>query len=183
MAEAEPYLRKLLRSPTVLQDPTHYHEVHASLYLAAALSTPSTDSNSVKLSEALLLFTRYFAIYDMQSREASSSVILPSLPRLPNALGLSVPAQSRVCHRVLPAKTELWARASFASLLQRLGLDHEAARQAEHMRYVYKTLCDVSRRTNQSLCQVSLFNRIPTHCLQRSTGRSCWTWPPTSRWS
>lgn len=141
ISEAEPYLRKILTSPTVLQDTTHFHEVHASLYLAMALSNSPVHSTQLRDSEALLLYSRYFAIYEAQLCDSASSLIIPpSLSRIPNALGLSVTTPIRPCHRTLPAKTELWARASFASLLQRLGLDGEAVKQVEHIRYVFDHL-------------------------------------------
>ena len=39
-------------------------------------------------------------------------------------------------HRTLPPKTELWARASFARLSQKLGLEREAAAQTDLIRCV-----------------------------------------------
>lgn len=143
ISEAEPYLRDLLMSPTVLQDSTHHSEIHANLLLAAALSSPASKSTVARDSEAILLFSRYFTIYDMQPRDAPPSpVILPSLSRLPNTLGLSVPTTPlRTCNRVLPCKTELWARAAFAGLLQRLGLEGEAHKQTELIRLVFHSFC------------------------------------------
>lgn len=151
VSEAEPYLRVLLKSPTVVNDTGDFHRINATLHLAGALAssalnrqrlwcyrTPNTKQVRSQLDEAHSLFFQAFSLYDTPASATST----PSLPPLPHTtsfargFGLSGTPTQCLRRRCLPPKTELWARASYIQLLRRLNDEDEANRQLELIRCV-----------------------------------------------
>ncbi|KAI0092231.1 hypothetical protein BDY19DRAFT_588426 [Irpex rosettiformis] len=138
IAEAEPYVRVLLQSPSVVNDSSNFHRITANLHLAAALAASATTPqqfsyrhtsklNQSQLDEALSLFSHSFTLYDTPA----SSALTPPIPSKQHGLGIYIPLPACVRRRFLPPKTELWARASYIRLLRTLGQDEEANRQLE----------------------------------------------------
>ncbi|KAI0696189.1 hypothetical protein BC835DRAFT_1414451 [Cytidiella melzeri] len=139
ISEAEPYLRVLLSSPTVVTDPSDFHRINASLHLAGSLTNSAfsrkqfsycrTRQSRSQFDEALSLFSHSFALYDTPT-SASISFTPPS----GNGLGLSALPSTCLRRRCLPPKTELWARSSYIQLLRHLNQGDEASRQLDLMR-------------------------------------------------
>ncbi|KAI0799658.1 hypothetical protein BC629DRAFT_1438718 [Irpex lacteus] len=140
ISEAEPYLRVLTKSTTVLNDPSQFHRINADLHLAAALAASAINrqrfsyrrnlnSRQSQVDEALSLFSHSFASYDTPTSPALSSPI-------PSRTGLGIVASPSppLRRRCLPPKTELWARASHIRLLRTLSQDEEADRQLERIK-------------------------------------------------
>lgn len=141
IAEAEPYLRVLLQSPSVVNDATNFHRIKANLHLAAALAKASMSCEQFsyrrtsklrqsQADEALSLFSQSFASYDTPT----SSTLSAPIPSGQHGLGIYIPHSPCVRRKCLPPKTELWARASYIRLLRRLSQDEEADHQLELIR-------------------------------------------------
>ncbi|GJE96153.1 hypothetical protein PsYK624_123460 [Phanerochaete sordida] len=150
-----------LCTPSTSATSSFHHE-----YACHGLPPCSRGSVSTRDEEALAMFNRAFALYDLVSRSRGSSPSPSPSPRR-GALGLDVspraspvlaptsptfaytcatspcgaldsPRASRlsgICGRKgkLPAKTELWARASYVRLLRRLAFCEDEDQAEAHL--------------------------------------------------
>ncbi|KAF7791003.1 hypothetical protein EIP86_001962 [Pleurotus ostreatoroseus] len=90
---------------------------------------PELASGQAREIEALSLFTRAFAAYDGASTAPSPQKTpeVPAMSHMRLSPGLHPHNGAHAHHaKVLGPKTELWARAAYASLLRRLGRHSEA---------------------------------------------------------